>query len=49
MAHVLEMGGRQKEGLTFMSSTENDWNVSLFFRYDYRYFLFYESLVIIYL
>lgn len=27
MAHVLEMGGRQKEGLTFMSSTENDWNI----------------------
>ncbi|KAK3087550.1 hypothetical protein FSP39_007448, partial [Pinctada imbricata] len=27
MAHVLEMGGRAPEGIKFMSSTENDWNI----------------------
>nr|XP_022345832.1 tetratricopeptide repeat protein 38-like [Crassostrea virginica] len=27
MAHVLEMTGRSSEGIQFMSSTENDWNI----------------------
>ncbi|XP_033109119.1 tetratricopeptide repeat protein 38-like [Anneissia japonica] len=27
MAHVLEMSGRAKEGIQFMSTTENDWNI----------------------
>ncbi|XP_055996633.1 tetratricopeptide repeat protein 38-like [Ostrea edulis] len=27
MAHVLEMTGRSTEGIKFMSTTENDWNV----------------------
>ena len=27
MAHVLEMMGRQDEGIKFMSGTENDWAV----------------------
>ena len=27
MAHVLEMMGRQKEGISFMSSTLKDWSV----------------------
>lgn len=27
MAHVLEMNGRQDDGIQFMTSTENDWNI----------------------
>ncbi|KAJ8322004.1 hypothetical protein KUTeg_000475, partial [Tegillarca granosa] len=27
MAHVLEMGGRQKEGIDFLKGTENNWNI----------------------
>ena len=30
MAHVLEMMGRQKEGISFMSSTVKDWSVRIF-------------------
>ena len=28
LAHVLEMEGRQKEGVSFMSTTVDDWSVS---------------------
>ena len=29
MAHVLEMMGRQKEGISFLSSTVKDWSVRI--------------------
>ena len=30
LTHVLEMEGRQTEGIQFLSSTEHEWNVRAF-------------------
>ncbi|OPL33560.1 hypothetical protein AM593_03832, partial [Mytilus galloprovincialis] len=43
MAHVFEMGGRQDEGLQFMSATENDWNVcGMIACHDYWHYALYN-------